>query len=208
MARYDPQYDRVTSKKRVNLGRYENRDFYYVTSAEDPVLQEYSSDEVGNVFATDSVLAHIMACPRSVYPWDIVITYLGGTIFLDVRDALEFEMQTVNETSRCPPPESDDYADDPNHRENLELEATTIQQNFIQQVLNGPAEPQKDLGIEKLEENPFWDEEEAELEHEPAKLAYRYRKWQVSVLARVHLCLVIDSKDGREQSLSTASRCI
>ena len=40
-------------------------------------------DEAGNVFATDTILAHLMASPRTVFPWDIVATYLpGGIIFL------------------------------------------------------------------------------------------------------------------------------
>ena len=39
--------------------------------------------DAGNVFATDSILAHLMASPRTVFPWDIVATYLpGGVIFL------------------------------------------------------------------------------------------------------------------------------
>lgn len=30
----------------------------------------------GNVFATDSIIAALMCCSRSVYPWDIVVTVI------------------------------------------------------------------------------------------------------------------------------------
>jgi hypothetical protein len=46
-----------------------------------------------------------------VFPWDVVVTVLpGGAIFLDVRDALEFSLHTVNETAPAPPPEQDSGA--------------------------------------------------------------------------------------------------
>lgn len=53
--------------------RCEKRNFYYVTTTEDPVIQSMANDGNGNVFATDVILAHLMASPRSIYPWDIVV---------------------------------------------------------------------------------------------------------------------------------------
>jgi translation initiation factor 3 subunit D len=48
--------------------------FHNVTTADDPVIRELAAGGEGNVFATDTILAALMACSRSVYSWDIVIT--------------------------------------------------------------------------------------------------------------------------------------
>lgn len=55
------------------LQRCEKREFYYVTTTDDPVLQNLANEHKGNVFATDAILAHLMASPRTIYPWDIVV---------------------------------------------------------------------------------------------------------------------------------------
>lgn len=48
------------------------------------------SKTVGNVYATDSVLATLMCCTRSYYSWDIVIEKVDGKLFFDKRDNTEF----------------------------------------------------------------------------------------------------------------------
>ena len=73
-----------------------------------------------------------MACGRSFYPWDIVITYAGGTIFLDAREPQDFDLLSVNENSHVIPSEED--PEDINGRRRLALEATLINQDFSQQV--------------------------------------------------------------------------
>ena len=47
---------------------------------DDPVIEKIAvengsveADGVSHVYATDTILAHLMASPRSVYPWDIVV---------------------------------------------------------------------------------------------------------------------------------------
>ena len=84
---YDDEIDRVTAKAPRKLKRFEDLDFYYKTAAEDPHMEQMAQDgSVGNVFATDVVLAQLMACPRGANPWDLVITVLpGGIIFLGER---------------------------------------------------------------------------------------------------------------------------
>ena len=90
------------------------------------------------MFATDAVLAHLMASPRSALPWDIVVTVLpGGIIFLDARDPLEFELHTVNETAHAQPPDvvaTESGGLEANTRVPLSIEASTIYSNFTQQV--------------------------------------------------------------------------
>jgi translation initiation factor 3 subunit D len=57
----------------------------------------------GNVYATDAILALLMASPRSVYSWDITIEKTNGIIFLDKRENSLFDFLTVSETAREPP---------------------------------------------------------------------------------------------------------
>lgn len=46
-------------------------------------MESLAQEGGGNVFATDTVLAHLMASARSSSAWDIVVTVLpGGIIFL------------------------------------------------------------------------------------------------------------------------------
>lgn len=59
------------------LQRCEKKEFYYVTTTDDPVMEKLAVDATGNVFATDAILAHLMASPRTMYPWDIVVQKVG-----------------------------------------------------------------------------------------------------------------------------------
>lgn len=45
---------------------------------------------MGNVYATDAILATLMCCTRSNYSWDIVIEKIGDKLFFDKRDNTEF----------------------------------------------------------------------------------------------------------------------
>jgi len=133
---YDESYDKLTTRTARPLRRIENKIFYAVTSKEDPVLESYAAEGVGEVFATDVILAQLMAAPRSVYSWDIVIEKLDGLIFLDKREA---DLLTVSETAREPPSASEE-TDEINRPHRLALEATAINQNFSQQVLKDDKE--------------------------------------------------------------------
>ncbi len=135
---YDEDFDRATSRKPKALRKFDNLDSVFVKTSDDPILEELAGAEAGNVFGTDAVLAHLMACTRSVTPWDIVATYAGGTVFLDVRDAFEFELHSVNETSKEPPAEGEPAI---NGRVALTLEATACHHNFTQQVRAQPCPP-------------------------------------------------------------------
>lgn len=100
------------------------------------MLQGLAAEEKGNVFVTDSVLAHIMAATRSVYSWDIVVEKVGDLIFFGKRNDSNLDLLTVNETAvdtQYLPEELEEY----NQPEKLAEEATMINQNFSQQVLLG-----------------------------------------------------------------------
>jgi translation initiation factor 3 subunit D len=155
---YDKAYDRVSSRSEKALER-STRTFFNVTTSEDPVLKELSSE--GEVFATDSILAHLMTCTRSVQPWDLVVTRVGSQLFLDKRDGSQFDILTVNETALEPP--QDDGS--------LNREATFINQMFSQQVLI-----KKEPKVVFPNPHPFQtDPKEA-----VAAVAYKYRKWTIA----------------------------
>jgi len=99
------------------------RQFYNPTTSEDPVIKELA--DKGTVFATDGIVSHLMACTRSIAPWDLVITKSGTKIYFDKRDGSQFDIVTVNETALEPPVDDGSLA----------REATFINQMFSQQVL-------------------------------------------------------------------------
>jgi translation initiation factor 3 subunit D len=135
---YDDNYDKLTTRTSRGLRRCENKLFYDVTSSDDPILEKLAVDGLGDVIATDSIIAHLMAAPRSIYSWDILVQKVNGIIFLDKRENSAIDYLTVSETAlEAPNNESDEI----NHPDKLALEATLINQNFSQQiVLNDSSE--------------------------------------------------------------------
>jgi len=63
----------------IFIQRCEKKEFYYVTTTDDPVMEKLAVEGKGNVFATDAILAHLMASPRTIYPWDIVVQKVHST---------------------------------------------------------------------------------------------------------------------------------
>lgn len=61
---YDEAYDKLTTRTARPLKRVENKFFCDVTTGEDPVLERLAVEAVGDVYATDSILAQLMAAPR------------------------------------------------------------------------------------------------------------------------------------------------
>lgn len=169
---YNDAYDKVAARTPVPLRKNETKEFYPVTTTDDPVIEKLAIDGNGNVFITDSILAHLMTCTRSIYPWDVVIQKLpNGTLFFDKRDNSQFDFLTVNETAHTAP--TNDDPDSINTPERLGLEATIIHQNFSQQILkNKASRSSMDLP------NPFYDEDDND-GMEPASVAYRYRKFNL-----------------------------
>merc|ERR1712088_763304 len=177
---YDKAYDRVNVKSERQLKRID-RIFHTVTTTDDPIIRKLTKTQSDvNVFATDSILATLMCCTRSVYSWDIVVQKIGEKIFLDKRDNTEFDLLTVSETAAEPPQDEGTSLNSPR---NLALEATFINHNYSQQVLKVEADKYK-----FEEDNPFIedsDDSDGEGEKGPKKsdrvasVGYRYRKWDL-----------------------------
>lgn len=209
---YNDQYDKVSTRTPAPLKRIENKEFYPVTTTDDPVIEKLAIEGKGTVFATDAILAHLMTCPRSVYPWDVVVQKLPtGALFFDKRDASQFDYLTVHETSNTPPApvnERDNINENDNEAlmntpERLSLEATMINQNFTQQILRSSKYRSKmDLP------NPFWDEEDND-GMEPASVAYRYRKFDlgdgIELVARTELHGLAKKKGSASSTITAKS---
>ena len=185
LASYDKTYDKVSARAPKTLNKFENVNFYNVSTGQDPVMEELITraavpDEKSVLVAcTDQVLAVLMTANRSVYSWDLVITRNGNTILIDKRDSCpSIDFATVNENAQDPPSfdENLDPLQQINSPVKLGIEATGITQNFSQQILL-PDESQ----IEEMEyPNPFHEEGEDD-EGRAASTAYVYRKAFVPV---------------------------
>ncbi|KAL4333575.1 hypothetical protein GQ457_07G029070 [Hibiscus cannabinus] len=163
---YDRSFDRITPKNERRLERFKNRNFFKVTTTDDPVIRRLANEDKATVFATDTILATLMCAPRSVYSWDIVVQRVGNKLFFDKRDGSQLDLLSVHETSQEPLPEA---KDDINSAYSLSVEAAYINQNFSQQVLVGDGNK-----VTFDEPNPFANEGD-----EVASVAYRYRRWKL-----------------------------
>ncbi|XP_010434247.1 PREDICTED: eukaryotic translation initiation factor 3 subunit D-like [Camelina sativa] len=185
---YNRVNDRITPKNERRLERFKNRNFFKVTTSDDPVIRRLAKEDKATVFATDAILAALMCAPRSVYSWDIVIQRVGNKLFFDKRDGSQLDLLSVHETSQEPLPEA---KDDINSAYSLGVEAAYINQNFSQQVLV------RDGKKETFDEaNPFANEGE-----EIASVAYRYRRWKLDndmhLVARCELQSVAELNNQR-----------
>lgn len=163
---YDRMFDRITAKTEKHMRRYEDLEFFNVSTSDDPNLQEMlQSEENITMIATDHVLACLVAASRSVYSWDIVVTKLHGKLIFDKRTGSQVDFLSVNETAQEPP--NNDDATNINNPVKLSQEASCLNQNFSQMVLD----------MSKCQEmdhpNPFEEEDE---DTAVASGAYRYRK--------------------------------
>lgn len=167
---YNKDYDRLSVAREQTVRRFEELNFFNVTTSDDPWLPDLiQSDPEVNVIATDHVLACIIAGARSIYSWDLVVTKVSGKIIIDKRDGSQVDWLSVNETANDPPQKED--ADVMNRPVELSQEASCLNQNFGQMVLErGP-----NADVQTMEyPNPFEDDEEEE--SSAASGAYRYRK--------------------------------
>lgn len=195
LEKYDRAYDRINTKTPATANRLKriNRVYHKVTTTDDPVIRSLAKTE-GNVFATDSIIATLMCCSRSVYPWDIVVSKIGTKIFLDKRDDSAFDLLTVSETSTEPPADEEKSINSPN---NLALEATYINHNLSQQVLRMNEERHT-----FPDTNPFIEGDEGEV----ASVAYRYRKWDlgndISLIIRSEIDAVTNGSNDEKLYLN------
>ncbi|VDM38565.1 unnamed protein product [Toxocara canis] len=174
---YDKSFDRVTVRTERPLQRCGGT-FYNLTTTEDPIIQQLAQEDAGNVFATDMILATLMAATRSAYSWDVIAYRVGDKLFFDKRDTggfsnpVNLDALTVSETSTDAP-----QSDDPtsiNHPRNLATEALYINQNFRRMVLKRNEEPFK-------YDHPRLPFDEGETDADSC-VAYKYRSWSLGYM--------------------------
>jgi len=165
---YNRQMDRISAKTEMPMRRFEELEFYNVSTVHDPHLTEMlQHDDEVCMIATDHVLACLVAAARSVYSWDIVVTKIKDKLIFDKRSGSIVDFLSVNETAAEPPLMDD--KESINSPVKLSQEASCINQNFSQMVLDLDGAPK-----EMDNPNPF--EEDDEDSNQVASGAYRYRK--------------------------------
>ncbi|KAI8897650.1 eukaryotic translation initiation factor 3 subunit D [Globomyces pollinis-pini] len=187
---YDKSFDRITVKTNVPLQHIEKVHSNPTASDDKYLLQLAQSDEKV-VIATDSVLATLMCCHRSIYPWDVVITKRNNTLIFDKREGSTLDLVTVNENAAEPPVDSAEKDTNINSHEALAQEATSINRYFSQQSVV------EDSKVVFSNDNS----------HSTGILAsagYRYRKWalgeDLTLVMRTKVDAAILAKDASPDS--------
>ena len=98
---------KITTKHPATLKRFENLNFYNVTSSDDPVLRGVLEHDACDVIVTDHILSCLMSAGRSQYSWDVIISKVDGKIIFDKRDGSHIDFLTVEETA-AEAPNNDD----------------------------------------------------------------------------------------------------
>ncbi|KAJ2115714.1 hypothetical protein IW146_002088 [Coemansia sp. RSA 922] len=172
---YDQGYDRVNTRLERPL-KVSGSVRYNATASEDPVLTKLS-EKAGDVkvFATDSVIATLMASTVSMSAWDVVVNRVGDKLFFDKRDGGPLDFPSVNENAQIPPAEaSEKEPNSINSASMLAVEARDATYNYIKQVTE-----QRAINYENP--NPFNEQNEAG--ETPDDNAYRYRLFDLSARA-------------------------
>eukprot|EP01122_Echinamoeba_exundans_P001273 TRINITY_DN112_c0_g1_i3.p1 TRINITY_DN112_c0_g1~~TRINITY_DN112_c0_g1_i3.p1 ORF type:complete len:579 (-),score=167.07 TRINITY_DN112_c0_g1_i3:27-1763(-) len=180
-------YTALRSERPLEKQWATDRTFYKVTTSDDPNIRKFADDKEADVFMTDTIISYIMACARSNFSWDVVITKRNGQIFFDKRGN-RLDLVSVNENNNADQGDLDENS--VNSSVKLSQEATVINQNFSQQVLVHS----KDKAFSFEEPNPF-----AAGESNIASVAYRYRRWEFpnfSMLVRCEVDAYRTGKDG------------
>ncbi|KAJ2159232.1 hypothetical protein GGF46_003162 [Coemansia sp. RSA 552] len=180
---YDHAYDRVTTRLEKPL-RNAGAVRLNVSASDDPVLGKLSEkDSRARVFATDTVVATLMASTVSTSAWDVVATRVGDKLFLDKRDGGPMDFPSVNENAYPPPPAAAAEGEESiNSASMLAMEARDVNRNYIHQVAGKGT-------VELDHPNPFnsGDQQQKDVS------AYRYRLLDLSVKQRAE-----DSDDEDE----------
>lgn len=177
----------------MNLEKCPEKLFYYADTFDDDVIASLASQNTAQVYATDDIISQLVACSRSVYPWDILVRKAGKQLFFYKRNNA-INMLTVNETSREPPNPAD------KDTQILMNEATQVSQYFSQHILN------HSKGKDMQFPNPFYDEDEEAEGTSPAPIGYRYRKFHLNDECDLILRTQINGickKGGVEQYFTT-----
>jgi len=177
---YNKTFDKINTKNEKKLQKTEKTIPSIPTSDDKVIRAQYTH---GNVYATDAILATLMSAHKSVYSWDIVVQKVGTRLFFEPRPNTS-DLLTVNENVSSHQDEKDPI----NSTTSLSIEATQVNLNYQNQVL------QSDAPVYQFE-NELPDQEEFE---NSIEVGYRYNKWNLDddivVLARTQIDGVVEDK--------------
>jgi len=188
----EPRFDR--ERKPIHLRKHTDKTPIDITTSKDPILMQLKDQGKGNVFATDTILALLMTCWRSVYSWDIIVDYYDGIIVFDKRRKSMISHVTVDENINQQNQPKYEEQPEKNKLASLTNEATNIQMKYRDQVLS-----ETRPGIKLKRENPFVA---MNPDKKLQKGGYLYRQWlhneSMNVVCRceVHAC-----KGSKENSI-------
>jgi len=181
---FNPEFSDV--RRPIILDRHWaiERVFHNVTTSDDPILSKLLNENAGNVYATDAILAVLMASIVSIYSWDLKVKVIEKgdekVLVFDKRDGSFFDYLDVNENSNETPLDEDELT--ANTVENLSKEALGLNCNFSQQILlKNEAQT-----LKFPKSNPFQQNDE-----KPASTAYLYRTFaledDIKIVARTEV---------------------
>jgi translation initiation factor 3 subunit D len=216
---YNRSFDKLNTKapKPFQTTERFGQDFL-IGTLEDPTIEELARQNTAKVYATDTILSMIMCAPRSVNPWDILVTKQEDALYFDKRTGSPIDLVSVNENALEPPPEAP--LDDPNNpgmklpstvpkintAPELREEAFYIVSNFAQQVVTAS---ERDC-VKFTTPVPFedlWEDDDVEI----ASRGYRYRTFDLSlaeeeeplpILVRTEVDAVQKNANGQDSFLT------
>lgn len=179
LERFNSAYTRITARQEKPLERQwaVERKFYQVTTSDDPVLSALLEEQAAKareggglvVYATDAIVTTLMTALKSHFSWDVIVRKRQGVLTIDKRDESGLDLVTVNENSHEPPGDEAEIA--ANTQDALTKEATLINLNASQQLLDHDADAQLPLA----HPHPF-----AEPDEKAASVGYLYRRFALN----------------------------
>eukprot|EP00924_Labyrinthula_sp_SR-Ha-C_P000735 augustus_masked-scaffold_7-processed-gene-2.9-mRNA-1 protein AED:0.06 eAED:0.06 QI:0/-1/0/1/-1/1/1/0/547 len=192
LRRYDEKVDKIKVKTAKTLdteqlSQFENPNR---TTKDDPVLRKIAyetrskKDTKVSVFITDEILSMLMVAPRSYFPWDVVITKMpDGMVFVDKRPDDEIlSTLTVHEAPIALNDGEETVLEPYNEQEQLNKEATMINEVFRQQVLVRKATTEEDKKKYAPKKYKKTGEDELDEAIDAMNIAYKYRKFKLSTM--------------------------
>lgn len=195
----DKTVDKASVRSSISLRKVPEPKPFHLSAMEDPVIKKLASLGKGNIFTTDVALAVLMAAPRSVNSWDMVVQRSGSSLFLDVREGSSIYDTTVNETAVDAP--DDEQKESMNSMSQLYAEASYINHCFLQQcLLKQQAPVNTEDGDKALRDAWAGRPNDVVL---PQGKSYRYRRWELSEdLNLIVRCEVDAALRTRDDSLA------
>ncbi len=121
---YDKSFDKLKVKAEKSFSDEPESLQAHVSASEDAFIQEALSNNAATIYTTDVVAGLLMACQRTILPWDIIVKRRGQSVLFDVRKDSNVALVTVNENAADNAPE--DGSNGINSTMNLGIEATKV----------------------------------------------------------------------------------